>query len=77
MNTNPTPPARPRPCPICRKPADPRYRPFCSKRCADVDLGRWFGERYRIPAATPDEDVDEADPDPDAADDDGEDPRRR
>lgn len=39
-----------RPCPICRKPAVARYRPFCSKRCADVDLGRWFGEAYRIPA---------------------------
>ena len=40
----------PRPCPICRKPASPRWRPFCSKRCADIDLGRWFGEAYRIPA---------------------------
>ncbi len=43
------------PCPICRKPvgADPgalRYRPFCSARCADVDLGRWFGETYRVAA---------------------------
>jgi uncharacterized protein len=46
-----TPPTRsPRPCPICGKPAVARYRPFCSKRCADVDLGRWFGEAYRIPA---------------------------
>jgi uncharacterized protein len=45
-----TPPTRPaRPCPICGKPAAPRYRPFCSKRCADIDLGRWFGEAYRIP----------------------------
>ncbi len=26
-----------------------RYRPFCSKRCADIDLGRWLGERYRVP----------------------------
>jgi uncharacterized protein len=40
----------PRPCAICGKPADARWRPFCSKRCADVDLGRWFGEVYRIPA---------------------------
>jgi uncharacterized protein len=46
-----TPPTRSaRPCPICGKPAMARYRPFCSKRCADVDLGRWFGEAYRIPA---------------------------
>ena len=36
-------------CPICRKPSDQKYRPFCGKRCADVDLGRWFGETYRVP----------------------------
>ncbi len=37
-------------CPICGKPAAPALRPFCSRRCADIDLGRWFGERYAIPA---------------------------
>jgi endogenous inhibitor of DNA gyrase (YacG/DUF329 family) len=42
-------------CPICDKPADPKYRPFCSKRCADVDLGRWFSGRYVVPAAEEDE----------------------
>ena len=36
-------------CPICAKPADPEFRPFCCKRCADVDLGKWLGEGYRIP----------------------------
>ena len=36
-------------CPICRKPAVPDYRPFCSRRCADVDLGRWLTGRYVIP----------------------------
>lgn len=36
-------------CPECRKPVDPRYRPFCSKRCADVDLYRWMSESYRVP----------------------------
>ncbi|WP_282606422.1 DNA gyrase inhibitor YacG [Pelagibius sp. Alg239-R121] len=36
-------------CPICEAPVEPKYRPFCSKRCADVDLGRWFKEGYRIP----------------------------
>ena len=36
-------------CPICRKPADPQYRPFCSRRCADVDLGRWLTGGYAIP----------------------------
>lgn len=36
-------------CPICAKPAKPEFAPFCSKRCADVDLGKWLGEGYRIP----------------------------
>jgi hypothetical protein len=36
-------------CPICGKPADPDYRPFCSRRCADVDLGRWLTGAYAIP----------------------------
>jgi uncharacterized protein len=36
-------------CPICGKPAAAGYRPFCSRRCADVDLGRWLTEGYRIP----------------------------
>ncbi len=37
-------------CPICQKDTDPKYRPFCSRRCADVDLGRWLTGGYRIPA---------------------------
>jgi endogenous inhibitor of DNA gyrase (YacG/DUF329 family) len=37
-------------CPICGKPTAEATRPFCSARCADVDLGRWFGETYRVPA---------------------------
>lgn len=36
-------------CPICGKPVVPDLRPFCSKRCADVDLHRWFGGAYRTP----------------------------
>ena len=36
-------------CPICRKPAHPDYRPFCSRRCANVDLGRWLTGGYAIP----------------------------
>lgn len=35
-------------CPICKKPAQEKFKPFCSKRCADIDLGRWFYENYRI-----------------------------
>lgn len=48
-------PASPPRCPICQRPAEPAYRPFCSKRCADVDLARWLGGRYVIPA-DPDDD---------------------
>lgn len=36
-------------CSICGKPASERYRPFCSKRCADVDLARWLSGTYAIP----------------------------
>ncbi|MGE0045925.1 MAG: DNA gyrase inhibitor YacG [Hyphomonadaceae bacterium] len=47
-------------CPICEaNPPDPKYRPFCSKRCADVDLGRWFSGRYVVPAAESDPSSDE------------------
>jgi endogenous inhibitor of DNA gyrase (YacG/DUF329 family) len=35
-------------CPVCGKPAELKYRPFCSKRCADIDLGRWLKEGYRF-----------------------------
>lgn len=46
------------PCPICGKPAQPDYRPFCSKRCANVDLQRWLVGAYVIPQ----DDGDEGDP---------------
>ena len=36
-------------CPICERSADLKYRPFCSKRCADLDLARWLGDGYAIP----------------------------
>ncbi|HET6375840.1 MAG TPA: DNA gyrase inhibitor YacG [Methylocella sp.] len=39
-----------RPCPVCGKPAVFAFRPFCSKRCADIDLHRWLGGVYAIPA---------------------------
>lgn len=41
-------------CPICHKPTDPKFKPFCCKRCADVDLGKWLNESYAIPAALED-----------------------
>jgi len=42
-------------CPICGKAAAARYRPFCSRRCADIDLGKWFSEGYRVPSSDPDD----------------------
>jgi len=42
---------RPRPCPICGALAVKAYRPFCSRRCADVDLHRWLAGSYAIPGA--------------------------
>ena len=43
-------------CPICKKIAPAgKYKPFCSKRCADIDLGNWFNESYRIPVQEMDE----------------------
>jgi len=38
-----------RPCPICRKPRAEEFTPFCSSRCRDRDLARWFGENYAVP----------------------------
>jgi endogenous inhibitor of DNA gyrase (YacG/DUF329 family) len=38
-------------CPICGKPVAEAFKPFCSKRCADIDLGRWFKGGYAIPGA--------------------------
>ncbi len=35
-------------CPICGEPSDPKYQPFCSKHCADVDLGRWLKGVYVV-----------------------------
>jgi endogenous inhibitor of DNA gyrase (YacG/DUF329 family) len=40
-------------CPVCGKPQDSRARPFCSRRCADVDLNRWFKGNYAIPSREP------------------------
>jgi endogenous inhibitor of DNA gyrase (YacG/DUF329 family) len=42
-------------CPICQKPADPKYRPFCSSRCADIDLARWLRGDYVIPGSAVEE----------------------
>jgi len=45
-------------CPICGKPAEARHKPFCSRRCADLDLHRWFSGVYAAPV-TADEEEDE------------------
>jgi len=37
-------------CPICGKPTAAAFKPFCSQRCKDVDLHRWFTGRYAAPA---------------------------
>ena len=42
-------------CPICAREKDAKYAPFCSRRCADVDLGKWLNGSYAIPAAVTDE----------------------
>lgn len=42
-------------CPICAKPTDPGYRPFCSRRCADIDLARWLGGGYALPSTDPED----------------------
>lgn len=49
-----------KPCAMCGKPALMKYRPFCSKRCADLDLSRWLNGVYAIPAKETEEDDEEA-----------------
>lgn len=62
-------------CPICGKPTDPKRAPFCSPRCADVDLNRWLKGAYGIPVVEMD-DIDESEAG-EAGADDGENPRTR
>lgn len=42
-------------CPICGKETVQQMRPFCSKRCADVDLARWLNGNYAVPSNDPDD----------------------
>jgi uncharacterized protein len=49
-----------RPCPVCGKPAQEHVRPFCSRRCADVDLHRWLSGTYRVPAVEQEDDSERA-----------------
>ncbi|MDD3288104.1 MAG: DNA gyrase inhibitor YacG [Alphaproteobacteria bacterium] len=50
-------------CVICGKPAVEKYKAFCSARCANIDLGRWLGEKYVIPTDEKPEDEDYKDKD--------------
>ena len=63
-DVSPLPRRKPAGCPICGKPAVERFHPFCSKRCADIDLGRWLNESYRVKSdeAPDDSPSDEAQP---------------
>ena len=54
-NDNSGPAPSKRRCPICGRTASPEFKPFCSKRCADVDLHRWLGEGYRVPVEVDDD----------------------
>ena len=48
-------------CPICSKPTAEAYRPFCSRRCADIDLGKWLNGSYAVPSTDPDDAEEAAD----------------
>lgn len=52
----------PPPCPICGAPGTAAHRPFCSPRCREIDLGRWFSGAYTVPAVEPPDDWDEGSP---------------
>ena len=52
-------------CPICAKPAREEFRPFCSKRCADVDLHSWLKGGYAIAGAVTPSNSTQNDPDED------------
>jgi len=47
---------KPRPCPMCKKPSTGEFHPFCTKRCADIDLGKWLGGNYAVPVVEPSDD---------------------
>lgn len=42
-------------CPICHGETRQKFRPFCSKRCADLDLGKWLSGAYSVPSDDPDD----------------------
>ena len=42
-------------CPMCASATQPTYRPFCSRRCADLDLAKWFNGSYATPSRDPED----------------------
>jgi uncharacterized protein len=52
-------PLKTTPCPQCGQPAVIEFRPFCSRRCSHLDLGKWFAGEYRL-ASHDEDDPDEA-----------------
>jgi len=53
-------------CPLCGKPTDAAFKPFCSKRCADVDLNRWLSGVYSVPVVDDEDEDGERPPEGDA-----------
>lgn len=45
-------------CPLCANPSVKDYRPFCSRRCADIDLAKWMNGSYAVPSTDPDDALD-------------------
>jgi endogenous inhibitor of DNA gyrase (YacG/DUF329 family) len=63
-----SPQPKPAKCVNCGKPQLAAFRPFCSKRCANLDLARWFGEGYAIPAVEEPEGIPDGPADEDQGD---------
>jgi uncharacterized protein len=57
MSDASSPSAPTKPCPLCGKPASARHKPFCSQRCATIDLARWITGTYRVPTDETPEDA--------------------
>jgi len=52
--------SKPMRCPTCGQPSEPKFRPFCSDRCKQLDLARWLNESYRVPVIEEDDEPEEA-----------------
>lgn len=52
-----------KPCPVCKRVSTAGYAPFCTKRCADIDLSRWFKGVYAVPVVEASEELEDGDDD--------------